>query len=141
MLAQHACPRQGHVYTCYTAKKMDRAACKQAMNCNINRVTHQPNSMYRGRDLEKFWNLIHSTKRHKSSHNDITISTFERFFRDKFKQLIIKSDVILTAELDVQIKLDNCRNADFNDKVMSKYMVIKYIKNNNIGSSPGSDGI
>ena len=48
-------PRQGQVYACYKAtKKLNRAACEQAMNCNMNRVTLQLYSMYRGRDLKKF---------------------------------------------------------------------------------------
>ena len=59
----------------------------------------------------------------------------------KCKQSTIKSDVIVNAELDVQTKLDNLHNADFNDKVRFKSMVIKYIKKLNLGSSPGSDGI
>ena len=73
--------------------------------------------MYRGRDLKN--NLIDSAKRHKSSHEDITISSLKSFFRDKFKQSTIKSDVILNAELEVQTKLDNLHNVEFIDKVMS----------------------
>ena len=50
-----SCGRQGHVYTCYkAAKKLYRAACKQAINCNMNRVTHQINSMYSGRNLKSY---------------------------------------------------------------------------------------
>ena len=102
-------PRQGQVYTCYkAAKKLYRAACKQAMNCNMNRVTHQLNSMYRGRDLnQQSSGAWYSAKRHKSSHEDITISSLKSFFRDKFKQSTIQSDVILNAELEVQSKLGN----------------------------------
>ena len=44
-------PRQGQVYLCYkSAKKLYRSACKQAMNCNLNRVSHQLNNMYKGRN-------------------------------------------------------------------------------------------
>ena len=62
--------------------------------------------MYRGRDLKKFWNLIHGAK--------------------NFKQSTIKSDVILNAELEVQTKLDNLHNVECIDKVIFKSMVIRY---------------
>ena len=86
------------------------------MNYNMNRVTLQLNSGYKGRDLTKFWNLIH---RIKSSHEDITISnrksckSLKNFFRDIFKQSNIKSDVILNSELELQTKLDNLHNVEF----------------------------
>ena len=135
-------PRQGHVYIhVIKLPRNCRAACKQAMNFNMNNVALQLHSMYRGRDLKKFWNLIHSAKRHKSSHEDITIFSLKSFLRDKFKQSTIKSDVILNAELEVQTKLDNLHNVDFIDKVMFKSMVIRYMKKLNLGSSPDSDGI
>ena len=81
-------------------------------------------------------------KRSKNSEKNIIMIWGKHYFIAKLKT---KIDVIprscFNAKQEVQTELDNLNNVNFNDKAMSKSMVIRYVKEHNLGSSPGSDGI
>ncbi len=135
-------PHEVQVYLCYNfAKKLYRSTCNQAMNGSLNQLSSNLNTLYRGRNLKKFWNLIRSTKTQRSSYDDIDMSKLKKYFNIKFSESQCISDVIKNAEREVQIKFDSLQCTTCNDKVMSTTMVTTYIKKLNSGSAPGIDGI
>ena len=79
-------------------RKKHRHACNQAMNSNFNQLSRRINDLYRGRHMKRLWNLIRSTKRDRSMHDDICVSDLHKYFSAKFCDSEYTNDVIIEAE-------------------------------------------
>ena len=91
--------------------------------------------------MKKLWNLIRSTKKDRSSNEDIAVSKLHEYFNTKLSISECESGVISNAKRSVQEKHEGLLNVEFNDKVISGSMVSGYKKKLHMGSAPGCDGI
>jgi len=121
-------PRTGHVYDCYkAAKKAYRAACRQASNSSVRRVSQTFTSLYRSRHVKQFWNMVRRVKRENTSDDDISIHTLHEHFNEKFcndghcDSGVYREPVSTVEEIYTQLK------STVSDNVMSESMLNKYI--------------
>ena len=92
-----------------------RRCCRRAVQTKSQRITTLIETMYRERKSKKFWNLIRSTKQNPNAGDAINTETLVKYFKQRFSDPAVNSNVLEYARRDVCTKYTTLVNTKHRD--------------------------